>query len=96
MPFYYNGTFGNGDSGGGGEGTNNYNDLIVSTLPKINGVTLKGNKTTEQLGINPDIIIDVVSLPTTDIKDNVFYRVPAEEIFIHNGDKYSSIVCQQV
>ena len=95
MPFYYNGTFGNGDSGGGGEGTNNYNDLIVSTLPKINGVTLKGNKTTEQLGINPDAIIDVASLPTTDIKDNVFYRVPAEEIFIHNGDRYSSVVCFQ-
>lgn len=36
--------------GGGGGGTNDYNDLI--NLPQINGVTLTGNKTTEQLGID--------------------------------------------
>lgn len=82
-------------SSGGGGGTNNYNDLIVSTMPKINGVTLKGNKTTEQLGINPDTIIDVETLPITDIKDNVFYRVPTDEIFKHNGESYSNIVCFQ-
>ena len=47
------------------------------------------------VGSGSDAIIDVASLPTTDIKDNVFYRVPAEEIFIHNGDRYSSVVCFQ-
>ena len=36
-------------SGGGGGGTDNYNDL--NNKPQINGVTLSGNKTTSQLGI---------------------------------------------
>ncbi len=35
--------------GGGGGGTSNYNDL--SNKPSINGVTLSGNKTTEDLGL---------------------------------------------
>lgn len=40
--------------GGGGGGTDDYNDL--SNLPSINGVELKGNKTTEDLNINiPDV-----------------------------------------
>ena len=34
----------------GGGGTTNYEDL--NNLPQINGVELKGNKTTEELGIN--------------------------------------------
>ena len=41
------GTF--GTSGGGG--TNNYNDLI--NKPSINGNTLQGNKTSQQLGLMP-------------------------------------------
>lgn len=41
----------NGSGGGGGEtGTSNYNDL--SNKPSINGVTLSGNKTSEDLGIS--------------------------------------------
>lgn len=36
--------------GGGGGGTSNYNDL--SNKPQINGVTLSGNKTSEDLGIS--------------------------------------------
>ena len=36
--------------GGGGGGTSNYNDL--SNKPSINGVTLSGNKTSEDLGIS--------------------------------------------
>jgi len=36
-------------SGGGGGGTDNYNDL--TNRPKINNVTLTGNKTTSDLGI---------------------------------------------
>lgn len=37
-------------TGGGSGGTGDYNDLI--NLPQINGVTLEGNKTTEELGID--------------------------------------------
>ena len=37
------------NSGGGGSGTNNYNDL--SNQPKINGNTLIGNKTASDLGL---------------------------------------------
>lgn len=36
--------------GGGGGGTSNYNDL--SNKPKINGVELTGNKTSDDLGIS--------------------------------------------
>ena len=38
-----------GESGGGGGGTSNYNDL--SNKPQIQGVTLSGNKTAEDLGL---------------------------------------------
>ena len=37
-------------SGGGGGGTTNYSEL--SNKPQINGVTLDGNKTSEDLGIS--------------------------------------------
>lgn len=40
-----------GGSGGGGTGTNNYNDL--TNKPQINDVTLRGNKTFEELGLKP-------------------------------------------
>ncbi len=47
---FIGGTFGNeGSQGGQGGGTNNYPDL--NNKPKINDVTLEGNKTLEQLGI---------------------------------------------
>lgn len=46
------------ESGGGGGGTTNYNQL--SNLPKINNVELKGNKTLEQLGLQPELTFDVV------------------------------------
>lgn len=39
-----------GSGGGGSSGTTNYNAL--QNRPQINGVTLSGNKTTAQLGIN--------------------------------------------
>lgn len=44
----YGGT-GSGSGGGGGTGTSNYNDL--TNRPKINGITLSGNKSTSDLGI---------------------------------------------
>ena len=44
----FNGTILPKGSGGGGEGTDNYNDL--NNKPKINGHTLSGDKTLAQLG----------------------------------------------
>ena len=43
------GKAGGGGGGGGGGGTSDYNDL--SNKPSINGNTLRGNKTAEQLGL---------------------------------------------
>jgi hypothetical protein len=46
--------------GGGGGGTTNYSEL--SNKPQINGVTLDGNKTSEDLGITGGAsILDVTS-----------------------------------
>lgn len=39
-------------SGGGGGGTTNYNNL--ENLPQINGTTLKGNKSNEDLSLIGD------------------------------------------
>ena len=39
--------------GGGGSGTDNYNDL--SNLPKINGTTLSGDKSSSSLGLQSEI-----------------------------------------
>ena len=46
----------NGGGGGGGGGTTNYN--LLSNLPKIAGVELKGNKTLAQLGIQGALTFD--------------------------------------
>ena len=43
------------EGGSGGGGTSNYNDL--TNKPSINGVTLSGNKTTSDLGINADNVM---------------------------------------
>lgn len=48
--------------GGGGSGTDNYNDL--SNLPQINGETLAGNKTAENLGLQDALTFD--SAPAED------------------------------
>lgn len=44
--------------GGGGGGTDNYNDLI--NQPKINNVTLTGNKSSSDLGINSNIMLSSI------------------------------------
>lgn len=44
--------------GGGGGGTDNYNDLI--NQPKVNGITLVGNKTSDDLGINSNIMLSSI------------------------------------
>ena len=49
-------------AGGGGSGTDNYNDLL--NLPQINGETLAGNKTPENLGLQGALTFD--STPTED------------------------------
>jgi len=54
-------------SEGGGGGTSNYNDL--TNKPSINGVTLSGNKTTSDLGINADNVM--MSDGVTSVEDAV-------------------------
>lgn len=49
-------------AGGGGSGTDNYNDLL--NLPQINGETLAGNKSAENLGLQDALTFD--STPTED------------------------------
>lgn len=39
------------EAGGGGGGTTNYN--LLENLPQINDVTLKGNKSFDDLGMQP-------------------------------------------
>ena len=51
-------------SGGGGGGSSNYNDL--SNKPQINSVTLSGNKTLLDLGINIPTITDTYSGTSSD------------------------------
>lgn len=51
----------------GGGGSSNYNDL--TNKPSINGVTLSGNKTTSDLGINATNVM--MSDGTTSLEDKV-------------------------
>ena len=61
----------NGGTGGGGGGTTDYNNL--QNQPQINGVTLKGNKTSDDLKITADILqIDHGTADTT-------FTLPANE-----------------
>lgn len=63
---------------GGGSGTSNYNDL--ENKPKINNVTLEGNKTSSELGLTGD-------------KDFVFIKSTPDSVWeiTHNLDKYPSV-----
>lgn len=63
------------EGGGGGGGTDNYN--LLKNLPQINSVTLKGNKTTSDLGLS-----SVVANPSGESSGEL------NSISI-NGDKYS-------
>lgn len=56
--YYYDGTNWNEipNSGGGGSGTDNYNEL--SNKPQINSITLSGNKTLDNLGIQGKLTFD--------------------------------------
>ena len=63
---------------GGGSGTSNYNDL--DNKPKINGVTLEGNKTSSELGITGD-------------KHFTYIKSTPDSVWeiTHNLDKYPSV-----
>lgn len=70
--YYYDGTDWNeiprsGGGGGGGTGTDNYNDL--NNKPSINGTTLSGNKSLDNLGIQAKLTFD--STPTEDSENPV-------------------------
>ena len=63
---------------GGGSGTSNYNDL--DNKPKINGVTLEGNKTSSELGITGDKHFTYIKSTPDSVWD-----------ITHNLDKYPSV-----
>ena len=50
---------GNSGGGGGTGGTSNYPEL--ANKPRINGVELVGNKTSEDLGIEPGITEEILT-----------------------------------
>lgn len=58
--------------GGGGGGTSDYPDL--TNKPKINNVELNGNKTSSDLGLQPEISVVQTSASTIEIKPNTFYK----------------------
>ena len=56
--------------GGGGGGTTNYNQL--ENKPQINGVTLSGNVSSDQLGITPNELKAVENVPSAATNGSVF------------------------
>lgn len=63
---------------GGGSGTSNYNDL--ENKPKINNVTLEGNKTSSELGLTGDKHFTYIKSTPDSVWD-----------ITHNLDKYPSV-----
>ena len=66
------------NNSGGGSGTSNYNDL--ENKPKINNVTLEGNKTSSELGLTGD-------------KHFTYIKSTPDSVWeiTHNLDKYPSV-----
>ena len=58
--------------GGGGGGTGDYNDL--SNKPKINNVTLSGNKTGADLGLQGATSIVTLTTDSTELATNTIYN----------------------
>lgn len=83
IDYYYDGTNWNeipsSGGGGGGTGTDNYNEL--SNKPSINSVTLSGNKTAANLGLQAEITGDV-----TISSDNVD-DTGATNLFVTSSEK---------
>ena len=63
---------------GGGSGTSNYNDL--DNKPKINNVTLEGNKTSSELGLTGDKHFTYIKSTPDSVWD-----------ITHDLDKYPSV-----
>lgn len=64
--------------GGGGSGTTNYNQL--TNKPQINGVTLSGNVSSDQLGITPNELKAVENVPSAATNGSVFAEYREGEI----------------
>lgn len=78
------------EGGSGGGGTTNYNDL--TNKPSINGVTLSGNKTTNDLGIDKTAIgLGNVPNVTTNNQTPTFTEASARNN-IASGEKLSVIL----
>ena len=75
----------NFEGGGGTGGTTNYNNL--TNLPKLNGITIKGNLTTDDLGLNQ---VSIGAIPTTG-EEGVLYISPTGTLSIWNGSAFTSV-----
>lgn len=64
--------------GGGGGGTTNYNQL--ENKPQINGVTLSGNVSSDQLGITPNELKAVENVPSAATNGSVFAEYREDEV----------------
>lgn len=60
------------NGGGGGGGTSDYSDL--TNKPKINNVTLSGNKTSADLGIQSATSIVTLTTDSTELATNTIYN----------------------
>jgi hypothetical protein len=86
-----------GNSGGGGGGTTNYNQL--ENKPQINGVTLSGNVSSDQLDITPNELKAVENVPSAATNGSIFAvasgsnislkQAYSQEIEVSRWDKYS-------
>lgn len=64
--------------GGGGGGTSDYSQL--SNKPQINGVTLSGNKTSQDLGITSEALEPVSSIPSGASAGDVYAISKSQEL----------------
>jgi hypothetical protein len=69
----------NAEVQGGGGGTTDYNDL--SNKPQINGISLSGNKTTSQLGIN-------IPTKTSDLTNDSDFV--SDSNYVHTDNNYTT------
>lgn len=87
---------GNIEIGGGGGGTSNYNAL--TNKPKINNVELKGNKSLNDLGIQPkgnyaleSEIPDVSNFITKDVNNLTYYTLSSELSSVATSGSYNDL-----
>lgn len=87
---------GNIEIGGGSGGTSNYN--VLTNKPKINNVELKGNKSLNDLGIQPkgnyaleSEIPDVSNFITKDVNNLTYYTLSSELSSVATSGSYSDL-----